>query len=120
MRAARRCRSVPTRSCSGSPGYLDGGDARARHGFVGGGPAAVITTLGVLRPNPATKEFELDGWFLFSSVEEIKANTGWDLKLSPQAHVISAPSEAELSALRKVDETGALRRGYCTMGYGGL
>lgn len=30
-----------------SPGYLDGGDARARHGFVGGGPAAVITTLGV-------------------------------------------------------------------------
>jgi glutaconate CoA-transferase subunit B len=93
-----------------SPGYLDGGDARARHGFVGGGPAAVITTLGVLRPNPATKEFELDGWFPFSSVEEIKANTGWDLKLSAQAQVIAEPTEAELSAMRKVDETGALRR----------
>ncbi len=93
-----------------SPGYLDGGDARARRGFVGGGPAAIITTLGVLRPHPQTKEFELDGWYPFSSVEEIKANTGWELKLSPQAHVIPEPTEAELSALRKVDETGALRR----------
>ena len=66
--------------------------------------------MGVLRPNPAAKEFELDGWFPFSSVEEIKANTGWDLKLSAQAHVIAELTEAELSALRKVDETGALRR----------
>jgi len=30
-----------------SPGYLDGGDLRARHGFVGGGPSAIITTLGI-------------------------------------------------------------------------
>jgi glutaconate CoA-transferase subunit B len=93
-----------------SPGYLDGGKARDQYGFVGGGPSAIVTTLGILRPDPVTKEFALDAWFAFSSVEEIKANTGWDLKVSPEARVVPEPTEAELAALRQVDETGALRR----------
>jgi glutaconate CoA-transferase, subunit B len=93
-----------------SPGYLEGGNARARYGFAGGGPSAIVTTLGVLRPDPQTKEFQLDAWFAFSSVEEIVANTGWPLKVSPKAHVVAEPTAAELAALRKVDETGALRR----------
>lgn len=93
-----------------SPGYLEGGDARSRHGFVGGGPSAIITTLGVLRPEPGTNEFVLDGWFPFSSPEEIKANTGWTLKTAPGATVIAEPTPDELANLRKVDETGALRK----------
>ncbi|MFT3758902.1 CoA-transferase subunit beta [Thauera sp.] len=93
-----------------SPGYLDGGDARARHGFVGGGPSAIVTTLGIMRPDPVSKEFILDAWYPFSSVEEIRANTGWDLKVSPTAHVVPEPSAAELAALRRVDETGMLRK----------
>jgi glutaconate CoA-transferase subunit B len=93
-----------------SPGYLDGGNARDRHGFVGGGPSAIITTLGILRPDPVSKEFRLDGWFAFSSVDEIKAATGWDLKVAPGACVIPEPTAAELAALRKVDQTGALRK----------
>ena len=93
-----------------SPGFLDGGDARKRHGFVGGGPAAIITTLGILRPQPATMEFELDGWFSGSSLEEIRDNTGWDLKVSPHAKEIPEPAPEELAALRRVDETGALRK----------
>lgn len=94
-----------------SPGYLEGGDARARHGFTGGGPSAIVTTLGVLRPDPVTKEFLLDGWYAFSSPEEIVANTGWNLTVAPGAGPIPEPSESELAALRRVDETGALRRG---------
>ncbi|NMG77247.1 CoA-transferase subunit beta [Aromatoleum diolicum] len=93
-----------------SPGYLDGGDARDRHGFIGGGPAAIITTLGILRPDPLTREFLLDAWFPFSSVEEILGNTGWDLKVSPDAHVVADPTPSELAALRRVDATGMLRR----------
>jgi glutaconate CoA-transferase subunit B len=93
-----------------SPGFLDGGDARKRHGFVGGGPSAIITTLGVLRPEPESNEFALDGWFPFSSVDEIKAHTGWDLKIAPQAKVIAAPTAEELANLRQVDQTGALRK----------
>jgi glutaconate CoA-transferase subunit B len=93
-----------------SPGFLEGGSARDRYGFVGGGPSAIVTTMGILRPDPKTKEFELAAWFAFSNVGEIKANTGWPLKVSPDAHVVAEPTAAELAALRKVDETGALRR----------
>jgi Acyl CoA:acetate/3-ketoacid CoA transferase, beta subunit len=93
-----------------SPGYLDGGDARARYGFVGGGPSAIITTLGILRPDPVSKEFLLDGWFSFSSIDEIRANTGWDLKVAAHARVVAEPTADELAALRRVDETGALRK----------
>jgi glutaconate CoA-transferase, subunit B len=93
-----------------SPGYLEGGDARSRHGFVGGGPSAIITTLGVLRPEAGTHEFVLDGWFPFSSPDEIKANTGWNLRISPEAKVIAEPTREELANLRKVDQTGALRK----------
>lgn len=93
-----------------SPGYLEGGNARDRYGFVGGGPSAIITTLGILRPDPNTKEFELDSYYPFSSVDEIRLNTGWDLKVSPNVHVVPDPTEQELAALRKVDETGMLRK----------
>ena len=88
----------------------DDGFPIVRYGFVGGGPSAIVTTMGILRPDPKTKEFELAAWFAFSNVGEIKANTGWPLKVSPDAHVVAEPTAAELAALRKVDETGALRR----------
>lgn len=93
-----------------SPGYLDGGDARARYGFVGGGPSAIVTTLGILRPDPVSKEFFLDAYYAFSSIEEIRAATGWDLKVSPDVRVVPEPSADELAALRRVDETGMLRK----------
>ena len=34
-----------------SPGYPEGGKAHERYGFVGGGPSAIVTTLGILRPD---------------------------------------------------------------------
>ena len=93
-----------------SPGYLDGGDARARYGFVGGGPSAIVTTLGILRPHPETKEFWLDAYYPFSSVDEVRAQTGWDLKVFRHARMIAPPTVAEVEALRRVDVTGMLRR----------
>ena len=76
----------------------------------GRGPSAIVTTLGVLRPDPETREFQLDGWYAFSSIEEIRASTGWDLKIAGDAAILPEPSAAELAALRRVDETGALRK----------
>ncbi|MDK9690212.1 MULTISPECIES: CoA-transferase subunit beta [Azospira] len=93
-----------------SPGYLEGGDARARYGFVGGGPSAIVTTLGILRPHPETKEFWLDAYYPFSSVDEVRAQTGWDLKVFRHARMIAPPTVAEVEALRRVDVTGMLRR----------
>ena len=93
-----------------SPGYLDGGNARDRDGFVGGGPSAIITTLGLLRPDPVSKVSELSAYFPFSSVEAILAHTGWDLRVASTVHEVAPPSPAELAALRQVDVTGMLRR----------
>ena len=93
-----------------SPGYLEGGKARERYGFVGGGPCAIVTTLGILRPDPQSKEFMLDGWFAFSSPQEIREHTGWDLRIAAHAATVPEPNETELAALRKVDVTGMLRR----------
>lgn len=110
MAAHERKRFVEKVTYISSPGYLGGGNAREQFGFVGGGPSAIITTLGVLRPDPVTKEFELDGWFAFSDIGEIRANTGWDLKVRPGAAVIAEPTAEELVHLRAVDKTGALRK----------
>lgn len=93
-----------------SPGYLDGGDAREKAGFIGGGPSAIISTLGILRPDSETKEFVLDAYFPFTTIDEIKENTGWDLKVSPDVKQVPEPSEQELKNLREVDATGSLRK----------
>ena len=93
-----------------SPGYLDGGDARQRCGFTGGGPSAIISTLGILRPHPESKEFMLDAYFPYTDLDEVKAETGWDLRLSPQVSVVPEPTSLELQALRAVDVTGSLRK----------
>jgi len=93
-----------------SPGYLDGGDAREKAGFVGGGPSAIISTLGILRPDPVSKEFFLDAYFPFTTIDEIKNSTGWDLKVSPNVKQVPEPTEKELKNLREVDETGSLRK----------
>ena len=93
-----------------SPGYLNGGDARQEMGLVGGGPSAIITTLGILRPHPQTREFQLDAYFPFSSVGEILASTAWDLKVAADVRAVPEPSREELLALRSVDRTGMLRR----------
>ena len=93
-----------------SPGYLDGGSAREKAGFIGGGPSAIISTLGILRPDPETKEFVLDAYFPFTNIEEVRENTGWDLKVSPEVRKVPEPSEQELANLRAVDVTGSLRK----------
>lgn len=93
-----------------TPGYLEGGNARERYQFVGGGPVAIITTLGILRPEPLTKEFLLDSYFPFSGIEEMKQQTGWNLKIFPGAKVVPEPSARELEILRAIDVTGMLRK----------
>jgi glutaconate CoA-transferase, subunit B len=93
-----------------TPGFLNGGNAREKYHFIGGGPVAVITTLGILRPDPVTKELVIDSYFPFSSVEEMKANTAWDLKVSSQIKVTAEPTAEELKVLHAVDITNVLKK----------
>jgi glutaconate CoA-transferase, subunit B len=88
-----------------SPGFGDGGDWRKRIGLPRGGPAAAITTKAVLR-------FSQQGEACLHSVhpgveiEDVLANTGWELKSADQVRTTAPPSEAELRAIREYDKEG--------------
>jgi len=88
-----------------SPGNGEGAGWRKRVGLPRGGPAAVITTKCVLR-------FGEDGEAFLSTVhpgvtiEEVKANTGWDLKVAAEVKPTLEPNAAELKAIREYDTEG--------------
>jgi glutaconate CoA-transferase subunit B len=83
-----------------TPGWLSGGDARARAGFARGGPLAVVTDLCVLKFAEPGKEMYLDQYFPGVTVEHIVENTGFEIDVS-HAEEAQPPSEAELEILRR-------------------
>jgi glutaconate CoA-transferase subunit B len=89
-----------------SPGFLEGTDARER-ADLGGGPSAVITTMGVLRFDEETKEMYLASYHPGLSVDQVKQNTGWDLDVSQEITETEPPTFEEIQILRKdLDPTG--------------
>ena len=89
-----------------SPGYGDGGDWRRRAGLrAGTGPAAILTTMGVLRFDAAGEAF-LASVHPGVAIEDVLANTGWELRGDPALGVTPAPSAAELDAIREFDPAG--------------
>ncbi|HEU5441346.1 MAG TPA: CoA-transferase [Ktedonobacterales bacterium] len=89
-----------------SPGWGEGGDWRVRVGLPRGGPAAVITTLGVLGFAPETHEMELRSWHPFTTADEVRASTGWDLRIAPDVRETPAPTANELRIIRECDPQG--------------
>lgn len=83
-----------------TPGYLTGGDSRAQSGARGAGPTRVITDLGVLEPDPKTKELTLVQLHPGVDVARAKAATGWPLAVAAQLRETPAPSAEVLSVLR--------------------
>jgi glutaconate CoA-transferase subunit B len=82
-----------------SVGHHAGHDSRARLGLRGRGPIAVITDLGVLRPDPVSQELVLTEIHPGVLVEEVSSRTGWPLRISPTLTVTAAPTPVELTAL---------------------
>jgi glutaconate CoA-transferase subunit B len=89
-----------------SPGWLDGGEARARVGLTRGGTAAVITDRAILRPRGDSHELYLASLHDGQTLDEVRANTGWDVKALPDLAETPPPSRGELAALRAVDPDG--------------
>lgn len=90
-----------------SPGHVDGGRPP---GWTGGGPAAVVTGLGVYR-------FDDDGEMVLASVhpgvtvDDARAATGWDLRVAPDVEQTPPPAAAELSLIRdRLDPEGIYTR----------
>jgi len=92
-------------------GFLTGRPARQASGVRGGGPQAVVTDLGILEPDEVG-ELILTALHPGRTVDEAKANTGWDLKVAPQVRTTQAPAADELRLLREeLDPQGIYLKG---------
>jgi glutaconate CoA-transferase subunit B len=90
-----------------SGGHLEGGDSRERLRFPGKGPTAVITDLGILTPDPVTKELTLTSLYPGVIVERVVDATGWPLKVAPWLEPTPPPTATELKVLRDLQERTA-------------
>ena len=88
-----------------SVGYGDGPGDRERLGLAGGGPTVVITDLGVLRPDPETRELTLTRVHPGVTADHAREQTGWDLKVADDLAETEPPSTEELSVLRELQAT---------------
>ena len=95
-----------------SPGHGDGTPRwRQRNGLLGGGPVAIITTLCVLRFPEGGGEAHLASVHPGHTVDEVRAETAWDLQVAPDVSETSPPTETELAAIRRFDPEGFWTRG---------
>jgi len=85
-----------------SVGFGRGGIGRIGH--LGAGPSVVITDLGVLEPDDETRELTLTAVHPGIDVAEVKAATGWELRVGDRLTVTEPPTDDELGKLRDLKE----------------
>jgi len=85
-----------------SPGYLEGGDSRDRSGLFpkGSGPTMVLTTQGVFRFDPVTKEMYLAQIHPGVAVEDVKKKVPWELKVAAELATTPRPTDEEIDYIR--------------------
>ncbi|MHA2288211.1 MAG: CoA-transferase subunit beta [Promethearchaeota archaeon] len=84
------------------PGYLDGYNSRTKAGYPPDtGPESIISPLGIMRFDSKTKEAYLDSLHPNITIEEVKENTGWDLKVADKVKQIEPPTVREIEICRK-------------------
>ena len=86
-----------------SPGFLTGGDSRQRSGLLWGGVSRVVTTLGLFGFDPASRRMRLDAVHTGVTVDEVRAQTPFELLVADAVATTAPPSEDELAVLRALD-----------------
>ena len=71
-----------------------------------GGPSALITDLGVLKPHGTQHELHLSSFHPGNDPDEVISQTGWDLQLKPDIQETPLPTSDELEALSQIDPDG--------------
>jgi glutaconate CoA-transferase subunit B len=93
-----------------SPGHLNGGDSRSRLGLPGKGPEIVITDRAILNFDNAEREMQLAALYPGVSEQDVRAETGWDLRRAPKIEEVLPPSPKELRLIREeLDPSGMYR-----------
>jgi acyl CoA:acetate/3-ketoacid CoA transferase beta subunit len=90
-----------------TPGYLDGPGSRERAGLPADtGPFRVITQLGVFDFEEETKQLRLLALHPGVSIDEVQANSAFEVLLSENMEITEPPSQEELRLLREIDPLG--------------
>jgi glutaconate CoA-transferase subunit B len=85
-----------------SVGHGSGPGERERLGLIGKGPTKVITDLGVLEPDPDTRELVLTQVHEGVSADQAREATGWNLRVADDLRTTEPPTEDELRELREL------------------
>ena len=95
-----------------SPGYLDGGDSRDKSGLFppGSGPSMLLTTKGAFRFDSTTKEMYLAQVHPRVSVDAIKEDIPWDLKVASDLTETAPPTDEEINFIRRFAPTEVVGR----------
>ena len=83
-----------------SAGFLDGRQEREAAKLPGKGPLAVVTDLGILEPDE-NGELIITALHPNATLDQARANTGWELKSTPELRITASPTEEELRILRE-------------------
>jgi glutaconate CoA-transferase subunit B len=82
-----------------SPGFVDGPGTRERLGMPGGGPSAVITDLGCY--TFVEGEMTLASLHPGRSLDDVRANIGWEVRVAPDLETTPEPTAEELRIIRE-------------------
>lgn len=83
-----------------SPGQRCKGKSRQELGMPGAGPVKVVTDKGILESDPESGEMVLTALYPGVTVEDVKANVGWPLRVRESLDSVTPPSARELDLLR--------------------
>ncbi|MFQ5945406.1 MAG: CoA-transferase subunit beta, partial [Anaerolineae bacterium] len=95
-----RRKFVPEVDYITTPGWLGPPGTREETGLPRGGPARVITNLGIYGFD-GSREMVLESYHPGISVQEIQENVSWEIQMAPEVGETDPPSEEELQLLRE-------------------
>jgi glutaconate CoA-transferase subunit B len=86
-----------------SPGFIRGGTSRAESGLPAGGMYRVVTDLGVMGFDEASRRMMVLALHPGVTIEEVQDNTGFRLLVAETLETTEPPSARELEVLRHLD-----------------
>jgi glutaconate CoA-transferase subunit B len=103
LTAHEKRRFVPRVDFVTSPGWLHGDGSRRRAGLLFGGVSRVVTTLGILGFDGASRRMRIEATHPGVRVDQIRENTGFPLETAGTVTVTEPPTDDELAMLRAFD-----------------
>jgi glutaconate CoA-transferase subunit B len=97
-----------------SLGHGRTGRERRAMGLRSQGPVLIVTDLGIMKPDPETKEFEVVSLHPGVTRERMREQTGWEVRFASPCEETPPPEPPELDALRDLNARTARAHGTTT------